>query len=277
MLTLLRRSDKFAPFKKASLANEIMARGYRKSDGPCCTAENFQLDMNGTPGSPWNDSARKVFVEDFLKVGSHKCRDRSKIRAMFRSHFRTVQSHFAKYGVEPDEGDSQPGPSGNAAGEPSNATHGAALQLFQRRYRSAARYTLTKRFLWVLRKLGVDGMSSDEEDDDAPFRRFRAYDVPWRSEAVTKMLRALDALHRRWRRKSSKRGAQPRMRYLANEPTATPTPAVPRLPSNAYKRPWYDDIPSFERDDLNARPTEFDFQVPQAIKTYALLLYPLAV
>ncbi len=122
MLLLLRRADKYAPFKKASLASEIMVRGYRPSDGPCCTAANFQIDIDGTPASPWNDSARKVFVEDFLTINNHKCRDRKKIKTMFRSHFRTLQSHYAKYGVQPDDDDAQPGPARNTAGGSSIGT-----------------------------------------------------------------------------------------------------------------------------------------------------------
>ncbi len=114
-------------------------------------------------------------------------------------------------------------------------------------------------------------MSSDEEDEDAPFRRYGVPDVDWRSDPLTKVLRTLDALHRRWRKKSSKRGAQPRMRYLANVAARDSTRAVRRLPQNAYTQSWYEELRSFEKDDLNVRPTDFDFEIPQEIKKYALL------
>ncbi|KAI0682106.1 hypothetical protein C8T65DRAFT_597539 [Cerioporus squamosus] len=270
MLVLLRRADKYAPFKKASLANEIMARGYRASDGPCCTAANFQIDINGTAASPWNDSARKVFVEDFLTIDSHTCRDCTKIKVMFRSHFRTLQSHYAKYGVEPDDDDVHPGAVRNTAGQSSNATNEGGPKPAPKRTPNSIWFKSRPKASKARPALGVDGMSSDEEEENAPFRRYRVYDVIWRSDAVTKMLRALDALHRRWRRKSSKRGAQPRMRYLVDEVAQKPTRAVRRLPRNAYTPTWYNELKSFEKDNLNARPTDFDFRVPEEIKTYGL-------
>ena len=69
----------------------------------------------------------------------------------------------------------------------------------------------------ILQRLGIDGMSSDEEDEGAPFIRYRVLKKTWRSEAVTTFLRALDALHRRYRKtggSGSKRGSPPRLRCL---------------------------------------------------------------
>lgn len=34
--------------------------------GECCTAEQFKLHFRGTPCNPWNKSATRVFVNDFL-------------------------------------------------------------------------------------------------------------------------------------------------------------------------------------------------------------------
>lgn len=33
---------------------------------PCCSAENFKIDLLGNPRSPWNKSAAAVFAKDFI-------------------------------------------------------------------------------------------------------------------------------------------------------------------------------------------------------------------
>jgi hypothetical protein len=38
-----------------------------ESSEPCCVASHFRIDILGTPRSPWNRSAARVFCDDFLK------------------------------------------------------------------------------------------------------------------------------------------------------------------------------------------------------------------
>jgi hypothetical protein len=53
-----------------------------KADVPVCTAKQFRIDIQGTPGSEWNKSAGWVFVDDFLA----KSRYRSSIEMRFTVH-----------------------------------------------------------------------------------------------------------------------------------------------------------------------------------------------
>jgi len=35
-------------------------------DEPCCTSDNFQIYLEGTPRHPWNKSAADIFVENYI-------------------------------------------------------------------------------------------------------------------------------------------------------------------------------------------------------------------
>ena len=143
------------------------------------------------------------------------------------------------------------------------------VQLFQRRYHTAARYKATKEHLWILEKLGVDGMSSDEEDVGAPVVRYRVFVRPWRHSRVTAFLRILDALHRRWRKKAgtgSKRGSPPRLRFLCKD--VSRTRAVANLPCNAYDDAWLATLSTVKKDDLRAQEKEYDFTHDGTVTEY---------
>lgn len=112
-------------------------------------------------------------------------------------------------------------------------------------------------------------MSSDEEDEGAAFACYRIFVKPWRSDHVTTFLRALDALHRRFRKRGesgSKRGSPPRLRYLSNQVSSSK--AVPKLPINAYDDDWYRNKTGLEKDDLAVRPTPYDFDIHQSVIMY---------
>ena len=108
-------------------------------------------------------------------------------------------------------------------------------------------------------------MSSDEEDEGAPLRRFRVFVKAWRSESVTKFLRILDALHRRYRQRAgagTKRGSPPRLRYLCVHQSISK--AVERLPINAYDETWYANLKGLKKDDIAAKDP-YDFSVDQSV------------
>ena len=90
----MRRDGSDAPFHPDTVATAQAVRGWRSEDGECCDVENFCLDLAGTPGTPWNKSARRVFIDDFLDVHVYACTDRKKIATMFNRHFRTVKKHY---------------------------------------------------------------------------------------------------------------------------------------------------------------------------------------
>ncbi|KAI0695272.1 hypothetical protein C8T65DRAFT_584444 [Cerioporus squamosus] len=267
-LRLLGRKDKDSPFPKRSIAKPALVRGFDPKEGECCTARRFCVDILGTPASEWNTSATKVFVNDFLTVPQHACRNRKKVQAMFRSHFKTLQRHYEKCGNR-----SKHSSKGKGKGKAENSDEGDRYQrkytLFHRRHAMVSRYGVLRPHVRILERLGINGMSSDEEDEGAPFVRYRVLVKPWRSKVVTAFLRALDALHRRYRKRGdsgSKRGSPPRLRYLCDRESTSM--AVPKLPINAYDDVWYEKQTGLKKDDLAARPTPYNFDIDESVIQY---------
>ncbi|RPD56981.1 hypothetical protein L226DRAFT_449457, partial [Lentinus tigrinus ALCF2SS1-7] len=258
----LGREHNKSPFPKRTIARPILIRGFDPDKGPCCTAKKFRIDIHGTPASEWNTSATEVFVRDFLTVPQHTCRNRKKVHAMFRSHFKTLQRHFRK-GRSKDKGKGK-GKEGDRSDM--GDRYQRKYNLFQRRHAIVSRYHVLHPHIKILQRLGVNGMSSDEEEEDAPFVRYRVLVKPWRSEAVTKFLRALDALHRRYRKtggSGSKRGSRPRLRYVYSEKSTSKE--VRRLPINAYSEDWYREQKGLRRDEIAARPTPYNFDLDASV------------
>ena len=136
-------------------------------------------------------------------------------------------------------------------------------QAHQRRLRVALRYPETRQHVPVLKALGVDGMSSDEEDFTNPgFRLFRVLRQRWRATEVTTMLRVLDAVHHRWRSPTGQgpqRGAPPHFRFLSDV-DSDPCRPIPGLPRNAYNASWLtNETTAMVREDLNVQDTVYDF------------------
>lgn len=59
--------------------------------GECCTAQQFKLHLMGTPRSPWNISATRVFVNDFLSIHTELYPDVWAIRRMI---LKKTQAHI---------------------------------------------------------------------------------------------------------------------------------------------------------------------------------------
>ncbi|KAI0689976.1 hypothetical protein C8T65DRAFT_588268, partial [Cerioporus squamosus] len=269
------RKDKGTPFPPSALANENEVRGFRPDNGPCCDVATFRLDLTSTPGAPWNASAIKVFVDDFLACNRYDCKSRTKINRMFQSHFRTLQRHLKATSANADASGAAGSSKGKGTGRGQGTRNAfnAKEVLFHRRHEIARRYRATLRHVWILERLGIDGMSSDEEDTAAPFKRFRILVKPWRHARVTTFLRTLDALYRLWRATSSqaeKRGSQPRLRYISDKRSTSH--AVSRLPANAYDDVWYGEQSSVEQDNLRAREEPYDFGHDPAIVKYVVCL-----
>ncbi len=94
VLCLMGRDSKKSPFPDWTVATPEEVKAWVRIDSECCTAEDFRLDLQSTPGSDWNKSARKVFVDDFLLVGVYACTNRAQISKMFERHFRTIKRQF---------------------------------------------------------------------------------------------------------------------------------------------------------------------------------------
>lgn len=135
--------------------------------------------------------------------------------------------------------------------------------------RTALWYPETRKFAPLVKDLGVDGMSSDEEEYvGGVLQHYRVSSLPWRYKLVTVLLRLLDALYRRYRSKigqGSLHGARPHLRYLTDVISSN-TRGVPGLPRNAYDPEWLDGLRPLQRQDLQVQDTVVDFAVDRSVK-----------
>ena len=91
-------------------------------------------------------------------------------------------------------------------------------------------------------RLGIDGHSGDETDHrSANEMRYAIVKLPWRSEALTEFLRALDALHLSGhftRAGRPVKGALPRVRVPNKRRVDNHAKPVVGLPENFYDKTW---------------------------------------
>ena len=124
------------------------------------------------------------------------------------------------------------------------------FQLFMRRLAAANQNPELRQHISTLELLGVNGMSSDEEDQYRGTKQYRVFRKVWRAEEITPWLRVFDAAHRRARLEpmESGAGAVPRVRFVTN--TVPPWPlrkVVKRLPKSAYHQDWLKSLTERER------------------------------
>lgn len=120
----------------------------------------------------------------------------------------------------------------------------------------------------LLDALGIDGMSSDEEETipGSDVHQYRIYVPRWRSDVVTAWLRIFDHLYNRARLAGAfghQRGAWPRARVMADTSSSSPH-FVPRLPRNAYNDTWFSTLIN-ANDVVRPGPNAPYFHPPQII------------
>ena len=92
----------------------------------------------------------------------------------------------------------------------------------------------------MLEALGVDGMSSDEEEKVQDGIQYRILTPGWRAPMLTPWLRMFDAIYRHYRLENhanDMRGAFPRRRVATSAESASRR-FVAGLPINAYRTTW---------------------------------------
>ena len=95
----------------------------------------------------------------------------------------------------------------------------------------------------MLEALGIDGMSSDEEEKVSSGIQYRIRTPRWRAPILTPWLRIFDALyvyHRTENDDGDRRGALPRRR-VATTLESTSRKFVSNLPINAYRTDWLEE------------------------------------
>ncbi|KAI0728538.1 hypothetical protein BC629DRAFT_1295167 [Irpex lacteus] len=222
------------------------------STGRAVTTDEWRVDLNGTPRSPWNYSCWRVFYFSFLQAYRQYTPAAEKdIESAFFNHLRYLQNQWKAL-------------TGQATRVPSTlALRGRAERkrtILLRRVTAAQDDQDTVQHVGMLQQLGTDGMSSDESDVENGVRIFRIKKVPWRHPRLTFWLRAFDALHRKSRYGTVDprlRGAPPRERVdsgLISERLRVPS----GLPENAYDEVFLRNLPTWMRQDLAPAPA-YDF------------------
>ncbi|KAH9936464.1 uncharacterized protein B0H18DRAFT_868110 [Fomitopsis serialis] len=246
----MRRRDSDARFKRATLVT-VEEREAWDGSSRCCTADAFKVDLQGTPANGWNKSAARVFCKHFRASKQYRCKDKAKIISAFTTHLKQLKRRYQRASM-----------SQNEVREKLRRQSRAQRRntLFSQRLTSAVQYPQLRHHVGMLRKLGTDGMSSDEPDRDIR-GQFLIHAPPYRSSKVTVWLRVFDHFYRRYRESKgvgpgSGRGALPRIRLdrglLSDRPGA-----VSGLPANCYSLEWFERLNEFEKEDLEVDSAEY--------------------
>ncbi|KAI0715187.1 hypothetical protein C8Q76DRAFT_619567 [Earliella scabrosa] len=220
--------------------------------GACCTIDDFRPDLNGTPRSKWNTSIAEVFVEAYMAEGTFVCDDRALVRKYFVRHLRYLISMFKDRHTEQEV---------KLARLKQKRRRERRNYLFQRRLKAASTEPDLKRHVYILQRLGPEGMSSDESAMENGVKQFRILKKDWRSPHLTAWLRVFDGINREQRFNpltESTRGADPRHRFESGK-ASTSSRAVSCLPINAYNPTWYEERTPYARQRLQARKKAYDF------------------
>ena len=112
----------------------------------------------------------------------------------------------------------------------------------------------------MVRRLGPDGMSSDEVDEDVP-GQYKIIQPTWRSPAISRWAHVIDAAYERQKNPPGQppsRGAPTHRRVLSDGVDGRARP-VKALPVNAYNASWLTNLSEFDREAINATDEPYDF------------------
>ncbi|KAG2124084.1 hypothetical protein BD769DRAFT_1335918, partial [Suillus cothurnatus] len=239
-LLLMKRTDRDSPFDDVPTPEVIGAFNPRM--GPCCTADRFRVDLEGTSRSPWNKSAAEFFATNFRETYPEiKVTHQAVVKA-WTKHFETLKGQYITLG-QVGQGKKK----NRLPKQIANRRRQRRVELYGRRLRAAQSLPddiqdeFKNQSIKLVQWLGPSGMSSDESDHEGLEGEpsYFALQKLWRSFDVTNMLRVLDALHlykkfgKAW---DACPGAWPHMRsFRMRVSTSSP---VESLPQNFYSQKW---------------------------------------
>ncbi|KAG2144068.1 hypothetical protein BD769DRAFT_1347862 [Suillus cothurnatus] len=152
---------------------------------PCCTVEDFAVDIFGTPKSTWNISATKVFARDF--VAHYPNSEYNAVKRAFSTHLRSLRCTYKQAGL--DE-------AALKARQKEDRRKERKRSLYHRRLDIACAVSDLQPHVSMLTRIGPDGMSSDETANENDVPQYRILGRNWRSLEVTSWLRVFDAIYR---------------------------------------------------------------------------------
>lgn len=119
-------------------------------------------------------------------------------------------------------------------------------QTFKQRRQIMESLTALRQFLPVLDKLGVDGVSSDEEDGDVSNMQFQVLEPQWRDSSIGVFFGKVDACYLYVQMDETESGvrftpgAPPRIRHRKGKKSKN-TKCPLRLPFNIYRADWLEE------------------------------------
>ncbi|KAI6145056.1 hypothetical protein BKA82DRAFT_3969785, partial [Pisolithus tinctorius] len=228
--------------------------------GPCCTVEDFRIDLEGLPRSEWNKSAALVFAQEYLKRRRGHRGENYTLEYVVKAWLTHVMTLRTRYKVK--ELDDEDRTERKARNRRRQRKH----ELYSRRLQTAYEYGEIKdRAVAIVESLGQDGMSSDESDHEGHRGEATYYilEKDWRSKQVTAWLRMLDSLHLRLRyngKWQTTAGAWPHFRTASLNDSKGPP--VKGLPIDFYSRNWYGAQNAFMREQLQATNQSDTLAIP---------------
>ncbi|KAJ7233254.1 hypothetical protein C8J57DRAFT_1090726 [Mycena rebaudengoi] len=198
------------------------------------SADDFRIDILGTQSSPWNKSAARVFadlaIQDLCLPNTHEMYQA--IVHAFKAHLDTIIKRYKKSLKTSVE---------RAVIASKGKRQTRKYQLYHRRRYLAYAFTPLHRHIDMLEFLGIDGMSSDEsEEDENHHTQYKILCPAWRGPHVSAWLRMFDTIHNILRRSGdveALRGSFPHLRILTQRKSPRKT-FVPGLPMNVYDPIW---------------------------------------
>ncbi|KAF7789322.1 hypothetical protein EIP86_000266 [Pleurotus ostreatoroseus] len=267
---LMHRSAPNAPFVLDLVPTREEIEAWHPSQGRCCTAAAFKLDLNGSARSKWNKSCERVYERCFLDIG-FTCTDTTQIAEAFFSHVKYLISQWKLLSKEEHR---------RNAIQDARTRAQRKYGIWDRRIAAALSRRDTAHHAAMIHKLGVSVMSSDESDHDSGIVRYRILIHPWRNPLLTPWFRGFDAIH--WSKRygqiaqaGAMRGAPPRARVPSGHRSER-AHIPPGHPSNAYDPQLVAAMTPDNIFDLNMKEA-YDFTHTPAVQEYVLLIVLLLI
>ncbi|KAF8069286.1 hypothetical protein FPV67DRAFT_1415389 [Lyophyllum atratum] len=222
----------------------------QETAGACCRASAFRFHILGPPRHPWNKSAARVFAIDFVRF--HKLEPRANVvHEIMESFFTRIKSLIYKYKKTLSQDPKITSQKLRRAQRKRNVRSSLTFHSRDGLEITQSNYYLEKHTR-MIQQLGVDGMSSDESDNEdarqdrrigAQRPKFRVLLPQWRAREMTQWLHVFDSVYNATRRiVGATKGDYPRIRHH-NDRTPWVTRSdhfVPDLPLCAYRQEWLD-------------------------------------
>ncbi|KAG6818902.1 hypothetical protein H0H93_000449 [Arthromyces matolae] len=215
-----------------------------------------------SPSHPWNSELATIFSEHVVNLPeySHFELDANEVAEHFICRLDTLRKAHAS---------SLPADEGEEISAEQKRMAGLVKEQVKRRRTRQNNLFLARRDIceekmddraWALLfdmvdKLGVEGQSSDESDDDEK-GPYRVKTQAWRNPNVTSLLRHIDS-HRPTRNHLGNRrpGAASRERKIVRDMSTRPIGKIPaKRPSNMYNDGWYEGLSNVLKAKLGPQP-----------------------